>query len=364
MPLNTAIELDEGTTEIATGAFNRCSGLTSVTIPNSVTSIGEGAFAECRNLTSLIIPEGVTSIGRRAFYRCSGLTSIIVESGNIVYDSRNNCNAIISTADDALILGCGRTRIPRVRAIGDEAFAGCSGLYHLQIPNGVRYIGAYAFEGCDVEEVIIPRSVEYIYSSPFRACDRLYSIIVEEGNPVFDSRDNCNAIIRTADNEFISGCDKTIIPNSVTSIGDEAFAYCYYLTTVTIPNSVISIGYYAFNECNRLTNLYCYAKEIPQITPGTFGNNSRIFSKATLHVPVVSLDAYKAAWVWANFKNIVGIGDASGDGTADASDIIEMLNYIMGNPSEVFDERAADLNGDGIVNAADIVKLVNLLMGN
>ena len=115
----------------------------------SVTSIGNYAFFRCTGVTSVTIPNSVTSIGDYAFRYCSGLTSIVVESGNIVYDSRNNCNAIIETASNTLIVGCKNTIIPNsVTSIDDAAFLGCSGLTSVTIPNSVTSIGNSAFYCC------------------------------------------------------------------------------------------------------------------------------------------------------------------------------------------------------------------------
>ncbi len=274
------VVIEGSVTSIGKYAFYHCSGLTSFTIPNSVTSIGEEAFGECSGLTSIIIGNSVASVGRSVFYACYGLTSIIVESGNTKYDSRNNCNAIIETSSNTLISGCKNTIIPYgVKSIGDDAFIfckgltsitipysvtgignsaffGCDGLTSVTIPSRVTSIGSRAFYGCDgLTSVTIPTSVTSIGQSAFSSCYGLTSIIVESGNTKYDSRNNCNAIIETASNELKSGCNNTIIPNSVKSIGNYAFEGCKGLTSITIPNSVTSIGDYAFDGCKGLTSI-------------------------------------------------------------------------------------------------------------
>ena len=162
----------QNVTSIEKFAFSGCTGLTSITIPNSVTSIGEFAFSGCTGLTSITIPNSVTSIGESVFYYCSGLTSIVVESGNLIYDSRDNSNAIIETASNTLILGCKNTIFPsNVTSIGDYAFSGCTGLSSIAIPNSVTSIGWEAFRDCTgLKEVIIGTGISNIEDYSFAGC--------------------------------------------------------------------------------------------------------------------------------------------------------------------------------------------------
>ena len=230
----TSVSIPNSVTSIEDDAFEECSALTSVTIPNSVTSIGWHAFYGCSALTSVTIPNSVTVIGDEAFGGCKSLTSMVVASGNSTYDSRDNCNAIIETATNTLIVGCQNTTIPNsVTSIEEAAFEDCTSLTSVTIPNSVTSIGEAAFWGCSA----------------------LTSMVVASGNSTYDSRDNCNAIIETATNTLIAGCQNTTIPNSVTSIGRSAFWGCSALTSVTIHNSVTSIGEWAFYGCSSLTSM-------------------------------------------------------------------------------------------------------------
>ena len=255
------------TAEVTYHEYNTSSNysyLTNVAIPSNieyesvtyaVTSIGKEAFYDCHSLTSITIPNSVTNIGYLAFTG-TGLSSIVVENGNTIYDSRENCNAIIKTAEDALIFGCKNTIIPNsVVGIGYDAFEDCEGLTSITIPNSVTYIGESAFRNChDLTSITIPNSVTSIGNLAFSGTG-LTSIVVEKGNTIYDSRENCNAIIKASTNTLIAGCKNTIIPNDVTSIGNYAFYQCAGLTSVTIPNSVTSIGETAFSGCTGLTSV-------------------------------------------------------------------------------------------------------------
>ena len=217
------ITFDGPVTSIGYQAFDSCTSLTSITIPNSVTSIGENAFNSCDGLISVTIPESVTSIGSSAFRDCSGLTSVTIPNS--------------------------------VTSIGGRAFFGCSSLSSINIPDGVTSIREYAFSVCSsLTSITIPNSVTSIGNYAFSDCSSLTSIVVDGGNTTYDSRENCNAIIETATNTLITGCQNTIIPNSVTSIRGGAF-YGSSLTSITIPNSVTSIGIFAFSNCSSLTSI-------------------------------------------------------------------------------------------------------------
>ena len=299
---NTIYDSRNGCNAIIETASNTLiAGCKNTIIPNSVTSIGNAAFRDCESLTSIEIPNSVTSIGDKAFWGCSGLTSIVVDGGNTIYDSRNGCNAIIETASNTLIAGCQKTIIPNsVTSIGNYAFYECTSLTSIEIPNSVTSIGNYAFYECtSLTSIEIPNSVTSIGDYAFHECPGLTSIVVDSGNTKYDSRNGCNAIIETASNTLITGCQNTIIPNSVTSIGDYAFYVCSGLTSIEIPNSVTSIGYGAFADCSSLTKITCHATTPPTIESHTFSNYD-----ADLYVPAGCVSAYQSAIYWKNFRNI------------------------------------------------------------
>ena len=129
-------------------------------------------------------------------------------------------------------------------------------LSKLSLPEGLKAIGKYAFKGCrNLESIRIPASVECIGFFAFNGCENLKSVTVDVDNPIYDSRDSCNAIIQTVDNTLVYGCRNSYIPDTVRSIGKSAFAQCEGLTEIFIPASIETIGDAAFDFCRELKKI-------------------------------------------------------------------------------------------------------------
>ena len=186
-----------------------------------------------------------------------------------------------------------------VTIIQERAFQNCSSLKKIIIPNKVS-IEDYAFVNCSsLESITIPINVTNIGKGAFAGCCSFSSIIVEQGNAVYDSRENCNAIIETETNNLILGCKNTVIPNNVTSIEMGAFYKCNSLTNITIPENVTSIGYDAFWGCSSLSRVNIKAITPPTISIGTFTYCS---NDIKFYVPAESIEAYKKADYWKNLN--------------------------------------------------------------
>ena len=218
-----------------------------VVIQDGMTNIGEFAFCDCPNLSDIIIPTSVKTIRRGAFSYCKSLTSFTIP------------NTITRIEDDLFAFSSRLTSVTipnSVTSIGDNAFSYCESLTSITIPNSVTSIEDNAFTFCkSLTSIVIPKSVTSIEAPVFCGCLNLTSIKVENGNTHYDSRNNCNAIIETGSNTLIAGCTKTLIPSSVTSIGEDVFSFLSNLTSITIPNSVTSIGDMAFWGCVKLKSI-------------------------------------------------------------------------------------------------------------
>lgn len=306
----TSVTMPNSITKIAEDAFAHCRNLKSINMSENIVNIGEGAFSGCINLTSITIPSKVTNIGTSTFNGCKALEKVIINSNAIV--SKNyimNTTSISSyfassKADLEYILG------DEITSIGDYAFDWSKAI-EINIPKNVISIGEGAFRECsNITSVNIPRSVKSIGNNAFYNCHELVSIEVENGNLEYDSRGNCNALIKTADNTLLLGCKNTIIPNNITAIGDNAFYNCWGISILIIPNSLKNIGNQAFIGCSNLTDIYCYAEQVPEMGSNVFSSFFYdYFQKTKLHVPAGSLEAYCNAEQWKEFKEIVALTD-------------------------------------------------------
>ena len=324
----TSITIPNSVTSIGFAAFASCPSLTSITIPNSVTNIGENAFYNCPSLTSITIPNSVTSLGDYAFYNCPSLTSITIPNsvtsiGNKAFDGTkwyyNQPDGLIYAghvlykykgtmpANSKIVIKEGTT------VIANYAFAYCTGLTSVTIPNSVTNIGGAAFAGCSgLTSIIIPNSVTNIGDAAFAGCSGLTSITIP------------NSVTSIGYRAFAecTGLTSVTIPNSVTSIGDYAFEDCSGLTSITIPNSVTSIGTRAFEDCSGLTSITCEASTPPNCYSNYYSNSFRYVNKnIPVYVPAKSVNVYKNADGWKDFTNIQAI-------------IIEPANISLADASE------------------------------
>ena len=287
----TSIVISNSVVIIGDSAFRYCNSLSKIVIPNSVTSIGDWAFSDCTSLSNIVIPDSVTNIGDGVFFQCSSLTSVVIPESvtSIGKQAFSNCaflsnivipDSVTSIGDDVFrdCSSLSNIVIPNsVTCIGDEAFMHCSSLLNIVIQDSVTNIGDYAFaQCCSLTSIDIPDSVTSIGNGVFCECLALEyifipkSVICLKGNPFLGWNGKleclspnfmyeCDILFNKDKSEIISfrnqEIESYIIPNSVKSIGDSAFAGCCSLVSIVISDSVTSIGKEAFCDCRSLSKI-------------------------------------------------------------------------------------------------------------
>ncbi len=293
----TNLVLPDALTTIGREAFNGCPELTTLTLGSELTTIGEGAFSGCDKLTSLNIPAKVTTLENA--FSGGNLATITVAAGNTKYDSRGDCNAIIDSEANKIILGCKNTTFPAdVATIGNGAFTGCKGLTTFVIPSTISSIGSSAFSFCsNLTDISIPNTVTSIESYTFQSCKKLTTLFIH---------------------------------NDMTTIGSSAFSGCSGLTTVILGSGLTSIGQRAFSDCTAVTDVYCYAnpEELTWSSAGLYFGYDFKDGKATL-CHVANASAWPCASSGDKFYNVnvTFVGDLAPAVAGNAVDGVYWATY-------------------------------------
>ena len=286
----------------------------------TITRIRLTTLCLCTDITTVFIPKTITKIDNGTFADCGNIKSISVDPANPVYDSRNNCNAIIETATDTLIAGCGTTVIPdTVKEIGQGAFSSCLSLTDISLPESIVSIGTEAFARClYLTDIFLPDSVTDIGNKAFDCCARLQKIIIPDhvvrvGDGAFadckllKSVMICDSVTHIGNTAFFM-CESlrsVFLSESVRYIEHNTFAYCSNLSEITIPQTVNGIGDKAFGYCTKLTSI-----TLQHTTPEEMSVHKNAFhhvdtEACTLHVPVGCVEKYRSHCVFGKFKNII-----------------------------------------------------------
>lgn len=246
------ISIPENVTKIGLMAFWDCSNLKEITLPNSLIELGDQVFGGCNSLRKIVIPKSVEEIGDGVLIGCKRLSSIKVAKGNKMYDSRNNCKAIIRTKDNTLLASCMDTIIPdtivscefafsrredvkefivpkSIVKVGNSSFSGCKQLKSIALHDSVIEIGERAFEFCGLETITLPSSITHIGHRAFMDCKELKNVMLSDS-------------LREIEEYAFYGCtalEELVIPNSVTSIGENAFKDCKSLKRIIVKNAAL-----------------------------------------------------------------------------------------------------------------------------
>ena len=307
--------------EIGEYCFRGASNLSSLTIPSTVKYIGTEAFEYTDKLFSLDIPESVEKVGWLAFAR-TGLKEVVIPAS-----SSNWLDSDAAFQDNENLVKA--TFAPGTTAIQDRIFFGCVALRTIIIPDEVEYIGPGAFAGCEaLREIHLPASLQVLYNRLFRGCPlrsleipagvieiegsallgtSIAKLTVNPANTVFDSRDNCNAIIRTADNTIVAATAGAFIPASVDSIAQEAFVELDGIRSLTLPANLKKIKEMGLMNLNNLTLITSHIQNPAGVLEADAFSSwyANQYEEATLYVPAGTLAAYQADPEWAKFQHIV-----------------------------------------------------------
>ena len=326
-----------GLTSIGEQAFYYCSNLKSIIIPENLTTIGNRAFYVCSGLKSLRIPANVSNIEDRAFAYCSGLETIEVDADNTVYDSRDNCNALIKTSDNSLFVGCKNTVIPSsVKVIAEGAFRGCTELASIEIPEGVTTIGASAFRGCaGLTSVTLPSTITSIGNYAFSAVDEVYnltSVTVGMTTPVaitsdvFPNRANSTLYVPKGSRAAYKTANYWKEFKNIVELEDGVPVKCEIPTITLLANGKINVES-ATEGATCVTNIT--ASNAKPLTDGEISLSTPLI--------VYTVTAYATAEGYGDsevatttFRYEKAEGDINGDGNLNISDVVQLVNMIIG----------------------------------
>lgn len=342
--------------------FRYSQNLTSLTIPNSVTTVGASIVEYTPKLENLSIPESVVKVGWLAFARSGASEITVPASASQWYDEccafqeSENLRSVTFAEGLTLIparmfFGCHAIQklyIPdNVSEIGEGAFSDCQGLSEIHLPASLETLHNRMFHGCPLRQLEIPAGVQTVEESALLGT-LLTKLTVNPNNTVFDSRDNCNAVIRTKDSTLVAACNGSFIPESVDSIGYEAFAELDGIRSLTLPKNLKHVAPQAFMNLNNLTVITSYIENPADVLAEDAFSSwyTNPYEQATLYVPAGTLAAYQADPKWAKFQHIVemtaenkpasveDIAPIAESGTASMANLpanADLTNAVVGN---------------------------------